>query len=463
MVQKYLDLESAARRLNVSVDELKQLVQRREIRAFADRGTWKFREQDVEEFARHRSLGSAVEVDMRSAGSGAEDTASDEIQLAEHLLSDAAPGASGARVVVFQDTVGPSDSDVRLVAEPAEKPSDSDVKLVAEGPEAASDSDVQLVEASAAPSDSDVRLAEAAAAQDSGARLQEVPEPPAPSGASREAVAVTSPSDFELAPGGSADTDFEVSLEPSSSGEEDLIDLDQAVAAKPVDVAAAGPSASGVALGSPADSGISLEEPPSLLGERTDAGVADVKALFGTDLAPSPPSEFDSEDLSLAPSTSAPRQPAVSEGSDFDLELSDETAQIPLLEEDSQVIDLEEEGPVDEGAATALAAAPVALEEPVGAGPAAFPGVSPGLVPSAPAMPFPSVEVAAPAAAPAAAWALEPDWPGWTVACMAASSVVLLLCAMVMADLLRTVWGWEHEIFYASPLLEFFRRTLFPS
>ncbi len=51
MAKKYLTLEEAARQLGMKPDELVRLRERSEIRGFADRGTWKFRSEDVEEFA----------------------------------------------------------------------------------------------------------------------------------------------------------------------------------------------------------------------------------------------------------------------------------------------------------------------------------------------------------------------------------------------------------------------------
>src|SRR5438046_2447977 len=57
MVQGYYTLEEAARILGMATDELSQMAQRRQVRAFADRGTWRFRTQDIEELARRRGQG----------------------------------------------------------------------------------------------------------------------------------------------------------------------------------------------------------------------------------------------------------------------------------------------------------------------------------------------------------------------------------------------------------------------
>src|SRR5262245_13319451 len=58
MVQGYYSLDQAAQILGMTTEQLSQMAQRREVRAFADRGTWRFRTQDVEELARQRGRGS---------------------------------------------------------------------------------------------------------------------------------------------------------------------------------------------------------------------------------------------------------------------------------------------------------------------------------------------------------------------------------------------------------------------
>src|SRR5262245_36462799 len=67
MVQGYYTLEEAANILSMPEDKLSQMAQKREIRAFADRGTWRFRTQDVEEMARRMGQGSDAEVQMGEA------------------------------------------------------------------------------------------------------------------------------------------------------------------------------------------------------------------------------------------------------------------------------------------------------------------------------------------------------------------------------------------------------------
>src|SRR6266571_369733 len=63
MVQGYYTLDEAARILGMAIEDLSHMAQRREVRAFADRGTWRFRTQDIEEMSRR--LGMASNPDLQ--------------------------------------------------------------------------------------------------------------------------------------------------------------------------------------------------------------------------------------------------------------------------------------------------------------------------------------------------------------------------------------------------------------
>lgn len=67
MPQGYYTLEEAARLLMMSEDELKLMARRGQIRFFQDRGTLRFRIQDVQELARQRGLGSDPELPLGEA------------------------------------------------------------------------------------------------------------------------------------------------------------------------------------------------------------------------------------------------------------------------------------------------------------------------------------------------------------------------------------------------------------
>ncbi len=166
---QFYTLEEAARVLGMGPEELKAKAQHREIRAFMDSGSWRFRVADVDELARRRGLGSDPDfslsdpelslskLDLETSGPVSE---SEELNLSEFQLGTAKPdlgqptmdvaahGSDPEKDVVVDDMslpAGGSSSSTILGMKPGGKlPSDSDVRLVPEGPKDASDSDVRL-------------------------------------------------------------------------------------------------------------------------------------------------------------------------------------------------------------------------------------------------------------------------------------------------------------------------------
>src|SRR5437763_14064450 len=63
MVQ-YYTLEQAAQILRTTADEVKEMAKRNEVRAFQDRGTLRFRAQEINELARLRGIGSDPELQL---------------------------------------------------------------------------------------------------------------------------------------------------------------------------------------------------------------------------------------------------------------------------------------------------------------------------------------------------------------------------------------------------------------
>ena len=199
MAKKYLSLEEAASQLGISVDQLKRFREQGEIRGFADRGSWKFREQDIEEFLRSRQTDSSPDFPIITGDSSSS-------VLDEPESEDLSSSDSDVRLF-FDDSMfeenseakelANSGSDVRLTGDSGPKlesnddevldfsgwdsnpkisDSDSDVKLVGASTEAEvdlastsslqdSDSDVLLADDGGlnfSDSDSDVRLSEEA-------------------------------------------------------------------------------------------------------------------------------------------------------------------------------------------------------------------------------------------------------------------------------------------------------------
>ncbi len=174
MAKKYLTIEEAAELLGVDTSVLSRMREKGDIRAFADRGNWKFREDDVNELARKRQTDSDPDVPIFKAP---EPPKSKSHDLEETLMFNAPAGSDSGlelgseadenlgdqptivRKGGLDDLMG-SDSDVRLVFDDSLMPdpvtddgssnleqSDSDVRLINSGKSSdeGSDSDVKLV------------------------------------------------------------------------------------------------------------------------------------------------------------------------------------------------------------------------------------------------------------------------------------------------------------------------------
>lgn len=263
MSKKYLSLEEAAHKIGINTEELNRLREKGTIRAFADRGTWKFKEDDVDVLVRSRQADSDPDVPLQFAA--------DEDSRPELTFSD--DDASGEPTVIGKGLEDSSDSDVRLIFDDgANMPagtgagdgedSDSDVKLAgstAKRAEAGSDSDVKLVgeedTTDAGGSDSDVRLISGDSSGE--VKLAERGRPGEPDSAKYSGETEEDESGISLADdsGISLVSDSGISLEqPRGSG---------------VSIA----SDSGISLERPNDSGISLSEESSIVAGG-DSGIS---------------------------------------------------------------------------------------------------------------------------------------------------------------------------------------------
>ncbi len=273
MSKKYLSIEEAAEQLGIPSAELNRLREKGSIRAFADRGTWKFKEEDVEKLARSRQADSDPDVPLMPAkgGGSSSDLFGDEDALGDQPT-----------IIRKGSDEGGSDSDVRLIFDDSmnvteakagapQEDSDSDVKLAGSTPVAPaddSDSDVKLAGSTPATpgddSDSDVKLA----------RTGMTPPTPVPLGGSDSDVKLFtddlptkegSDSDVRLV---SSDSSSEVKMTTGSSSVMPVVtdEEDATIVVNPAESSAIDDESgislgegSGIALAS--DSGISLERP----------------------------------------------------------------------------------------------------------------------------------------------------------------------------------------------------------
>ncbi|MGE3314289.1 MAG: helix-turn-helix domain-containing protein [Planctomycetaceae bacterium] len=318
-IKKYLSLEEASAILRIQPDELIRLRERGEIRGFADRGTWKFKSEDVEEYGRSRQADSHPDVPILDDSSSSSDsgmrslkrTSDSDVRL---ILDDKLREGSDSDPEVLLSAMGDSDSDVRLADEPrpiVDSGTDSDVKLIGDDSDSdvtlasaqsdkqddsASDSDVKLI---GSDTESDVRLADSAlvgdltgsgsdsdvqlvgGSSDVGFRSSESDirltsldgssmDVGSGSGSSADALSGSSANDVALAGGSSASGDSSV-----LAGDDSGVGLDFGSS-----VVLAGDNSSssdsGISLQSLADSGISLERADSgiALAGMADSGIA---------------------------------------------------------------------------------------------------------------------------------------------------------------------------------------------
>jgi hypothetical protein len=146
-MQQYYTLEEAARLLGATPDELKSMARKGQLRPFQDRGTLRFRAQEIDELARRRGIGSDPDLQLgevgqpRPADSPAPRKAEEEVEIGGGPMGNESPSkrsGSGRGKPASTKPALPkagSDSDVRLVADGSDlgfQIADSDIKMVEE-------------------------------------------------------------------------------------------------------------------------------------------------------------------------------------------------------------------------------------------------------------------------------------------------------------------------------------------
>lgn len=153
MAKKYLSLDEAAQLLGIAKDQLVRFREQGEIRGFADRGSWKFREEDVEEFLRTRQTDSSPDFPI---------IADDESSVLDDDHSDDLSSSdSDVRLYFDESLFADDEEDLKKL-----KDSDSDVQLTGDsGPKLETDSGENLQKTGTweptinlTDSDSDVKL-----------------------------------------------------------------------------------------------------------------------------------------------------------------------------------------------------------------------------------------------------------------------------------------------------------------
>jgi len=331
MATKYITLEEAAAQLGITPDRLIRLREQGDIRGFADRGTWKFRPQDVEQL---REKLAAEPKQEEEPDLDLEKTVPEMMDAS--VLDEDVAGAAEEEPTALQSPDGivvpASDSDVRLDADEAtvigRPDSDPEVQLTVE-----SDSDVRLAEAAQESSPAEeAEKADLAKESDSDVKMVEEPQAEA-----------DSDSDVTLVP---ADSDSDVRLdEETSPMVETTSDSDVALVDSDSDVRLVDESAPVVDEGGDSDSDVALVESDSGVGTAKSDSDSDVRLT--EEAAPLVDVDSDSDvqlvglesdsDVRLAPEE---EMAATSVDSDSDVALLDDvdktvTIQAPSEQEES--------------------------------------------------------------------------------------------------------------------------------
>jgi hypothetical protein len=490
---QFYTLEEAARVLGMSAEELKTKAQAREVRAFLDGGSWRFRVVDVDELARRRGLGSDAELrlsDLEVPAAGGDSGEADELDLSEFhlgvakpdlgaetmhlppsagapapegssehdiLLDDLAlppnPVTGSSSVIIGVSTTGkhPSDSDVRLVPDNVKGASDSDVRLASpQGLRPTSDSDVTLIKDDTA----DHGVLTPSSGSDTAVRSSPL------LGSSAEVPAREVDSDFDVNPS----SDLIDALQPDSGSDFELSALDASdeFEATPLsrpsdsDVTAADPNLSGINLSRPSDSGINLQGAGLGLGHSDSIELAPLsdeelratpsagpsKAKRSLSATPPPAVKkaekdiFDDTDFEvdvpLSDEDSDDKTVQLEAASDFELEESDSGSEVFAIDEEA----------VDQNAATAMAPAAFAEddeEEDDGFDAAVSSEMTSGW--SGTDQATPSVERSG--AAMVLAREAEAEWSGPWVGMLGVATALLFFASFVSIDLMRNLYEFR--------------------
>ena len=335
---QFYTLEEAARVLGMSPEDLKGKAQHREVRAFLDGGSWRFRVADVDELARRRGLGSDAELHLSDldlpagsgsgSGSGIKDVDLSEFQMGAARAEVGQPtgdftassGSGSDHDILLDDLSLPpnpvtgSSSVIIGMGHGGKLPSDSDVRLVPDNPKGASDSDVRVASAGShfkAPSDSDVTLIADDTSQHemisaAGSGDTAVRQSPVLGSSAEVPIQPDSDSDFELTPSSVIDalqpdsgSDFELSQAAWKGSDAESLRATPLRTRGDWDVTAADPGHSGINLSRPSDSGINLQMASGLgLGGADSIELSPLSAIghqgrpaLGPPLVPSPPAK----------------------------------------------------------------------------------------------------------------------------------------------------------------------------
>jgi excisionase family DNA binding protein len=398
MAQKYYNVAETAKILGVSADDVKKMMEGRELHGYRDGADWKFKAEDIDRLAQDRKAEQPAVLETEPA-----DDQGGDVLLSEVALGQPALGSSGT--VIAMDALG---------AEAAK----SDLSLA--------DSGITMADSGIALADSGITLAD-----ESPTPVAQKPEEAEAKAAPAQEMNLTLDEDLgedssgtlrSMTAAGSAPESSSSAIDLSGKGLEDD-DLVLGGSGIGSDVSIGGDS--GISLVDPADTGISLEQPLNLAG-------ASAESL-----------ELGDGDLLGGGEAVAASSPELKADDDFLLTPMEETADTDDSSSGSQVIALDAEGEGQPGMLGGESSSSMAamLDEDLSAQPSLDMGVGSPMAAAPLLAPQPTGLAEAAPAMQAAAW--EAQYSKWQIAGLAGCAVLLLLCGMMMYDNLRNMWSWE--------------------
>lgn len=395
MPQKYYNTQEAAKVLNVSVDDVKKMLERRELYGYRDGADWKFKAEDIDK----RAQESQAEKQAAPA-----DEEIGDVLLSDIALGHSATGTSGTVIAMSGIGGGGEISDIQLAGDNIELAiSDTAQTPIPKAKKDDVGSKVSKFE------ELDLTLDEDLTLEDSTSKL---------------------PGKAAFGDSGSGSA---IDLSGRELEDDDLV---LGGSGKGSDVTIGGDS--GISLVDPADSGFSLEQPLDLVGaneESLELGEDDMLSV--SDMPGSAPSGLKTDDeFLLTP---------LDEGLDGD-----------GSESGSQVIALDSDM---DGSAGMIGSSPGGLAAMLDEDLSSQPALDMGMVSPMPGAPLLSTHPGGfGETAPMMHEAALPETPytTWQIVGLAVCAVLLMLCGMMMYDNLRNMWSWDGAYSINSSLMDFF-------
>ncbi len=455
MAQKYYTVRETAAIFGVGEDEVRKMLEHRELYGYRDGSEWKFKAEDIDRMAKERQAQAPLPP-------GDDDSA--DVLLSEVELGESQIAATGTVIGRDQSGRNASESGLRLAdsginlgqsgiaatgtaigrREPVQKASESDLGLADSGINLAGDVKTPPP-AKAASGESSGRLL------DSGIDLAGEPASGSQKDSSKKAKIDSKVAQFEdldlmldedvsladssvglqVEGSGSSQSDSQVELAGEKLGEDDLV---LGGSDPGSDVTIGGDS--GISLVDPADSGISLEAPPDLAG-------GDDSLALGE------------EELATGESVKTGVRKRLKTDDEFLLTPLEEAIDTEESESGSQVIALDTEG---DDSATMISGGSRSRVNMLDDELVAQPPVD--LAPGSP-VPITATFGAQPRALPESVAAVRPaallpeaPYTGLQIAALVGCVLMLMLCGMVIYDLTRNMWSWNGSFSVNSSLMD---------